>query len=200
MEFNEKLYTLRKQIGLTQEQLANELFVSRTAVSKWEAGRGYPNIESLKKLAELFSITLDELLSNDELLCLAQQENKQTKKSFCSTMVGMLDIASVMLLFLPLFAQRTNGTVKDVSLLALSGITPYFKVICIILVAFMIFVGIVSLLQKNAYSAFLTKFCIKVSLALNTAAVILFIVCLQPYAAIFSFAFLIIKVLLLIKK
>ena len=54
MEFNEKLQELRKQKGLTQEELAVTLFVSRTAVSKWESGRGYPNIESLKTIAEFF--------------------------------------------------------------------------------------------------------------------------------------------------
>ena len=47
MEFNEKLQILRKQKGLTQEDLAEKLYVSRTAISKWESGRGYPNIESL---------------------------------------------------------------------------------------------------------------------------------------------------------
>lgn len=51
MEFNEKLQELRKGKGLTQEELAQEIFVSRTAVSKWESGRGYPNIDSLKELA-----------------------------------------------------------------------------------------------------------------------------------------------------
>ena len=50
MEFCEKLQLLRKQNGLTQEQLAGRLFVSRTAVSKWESGRGYPNLESLKDI------------------------------------------------------------------------------------------------------------------------------------------------------
>ena len=44
MEFNEKLQELRKQRGLTQEELAERLYVSRTAISKWESGRGYPNI------------------------------------------------------------------------------------------------------------------------------------------------------------
>ena len=46
MEFHEKLQALRKQRGLTQEELAQLLFVSRTAVSKWESGRGYPSIDS----------------------------------------------------------------------------------------------------------------------------------------------------------
>ena len=62
MEFNEKLLQLRKSRGLTQEELAQSLYVSRTAVSKWESGRGYPNIESLKAIAKFFSITVDELI------------------------------------------------------------------------------------------------------------------------------------------
>ena len=51
MEFNEKLQELRKQKDLTQEELASNLYVSRTAISKWESGKGYPNIESLKLIA-----------------------------------------------------------------------------------------------------------------------------------------------------
>ena len=47
MEFNEKLQSLRKNKGLTQEELAEALYVSRTAISKWESGRGYPSIDSL---------------------------------------------------------------------------------------------------------------------------------------------------------
>ena len=50
MEFNEKLQELRKSKGLTQEELARDLFVSRTAVSKWESARGYPGIDSLKEI------------------------------------------------------------------------------------------------------------------------------------------------------
>ena len=62
MEFNEKLQELRKARGLTQEELAEALFVSRTAISKWESGRGYPSIDSLKQIANYFSISIDFLL------------------------------------------------------------------------------------------------------------------------------------------
>ena len=48
MEFHEKLRQLRLQKGLTQEALAQSLFVSRTAISKWESGRGCPSIDSIK--------------------------------------------------------------------------------------------------------------------------------------------------------
>lgn len=54
MEFNEKLQQLRTGKNLTQEQLAEQLYVSRTAISKWESGKGYPNIESLKCISKFF--------------------------------------------------------------------------------------------------------------------------------------------------
>ena len=68
MTFGEKLQQLRKQNNITQEELAAALFVSRTAVSKWESGRGYPNIESLKALSKFYSVSIDDLLSGEELL------------------------------------------------------------------------------------------------------------------------------------
>ena len=61
MEFNEKLQELRKSKGLTQEELAEALYVSRTAILKWESGRGYPSIDSLKEISKFFSVTIDEL-------------------------------------------------------------------------------------------------------------------------------------------
>ena len=54
MEFHEKLQELRKGRGLTQEELAEILYVSRTAISKWESGKGYPSIDSLKGIAGFF--------------------------------------------------------------------------------------------------------------------------------------------------
>ena len=76
MEFNEKLQELRKSKGLTQEELAEALYVSRTAISKWESGRGYPSIDSLKELSKFFTITIDELLTGEKLLFIAEKENK----------------------------------------------------------------------------------------------------------------------------
>ena len=61
MDFSKKLQELRNKKGLTQEELGNALYVSRTAVSKWESSRGYPNIDSLKAIAKFFDLTVDEL-------------------------------------------------------------------------------------------------------------------------------------------
>ncbi len=62
MEFNNKLYELRKQKGLSQEELANRLNVSRQTVSKWEVGESSPDMEKLVAISELFDISLDELV------------------------------------------------------------------------------------------------------------------------------------------
>ena len=71
MEFCEKLQELRKSRGLTQEELAEALFVSRTAISKWESGRGYPSIDSLKEISGYFSVTIDDLLSAEKIIFIA---------------------------------------------------------------------------------------------------------------------------------
>ena len=62
MDFGEKLKALRTERGLTQEQLAARLYVSRTAVSKWETGGGSPILDSLQAVARLFDVSVDALL------------------------------------------------------------------------------------------------------------------------------------------
>ena len=62
MEFNNKLYELRKQKGLSQEELANRLNVSRQTISKWEVGDSTPDMEKLIAMSDLFGISLDELI------------------------------------------------------------------------------------------------------------------------------------------
>ena len=63
MEFNNKLYELRKQKGFSQEELANRLNVSRQTVSKWEVGDSTPDMEKLVAMSDLFGISLDELVT-----------------------------------------------------------------------------------------------------------------------------------------
>lgn len=64
MKFNETLQQLRKAAGLSQEDVAKRLFVSRQSVSKWENGGAEPGIENLKALANLYGVTVDELVGN----------------------------------------------------------------------------------------------------------------------------------------
>lgn len=200
MEFNVKLQELRKNKGITQDELAEALYVSRTAVSKWESGRGYPNIDSLKAIAKFFGVTIDELLSGDELLSLAEQDNKQRESCFCDLIFGLLDICALLFLFLPLFAQRTNGVIEAVSLLNLTEISPYLKTVYFDFVALMIIFGVLTLALQNCSKAFWGRVKRKISLILNIMGAVVFIISLQPYPAIFLFVFLVIKALILIKK
>ena len=139
MEFNEKLQELRKQKGLTQEELASSLYVSRTAISKWESGRGYPNIDSLKLISNFFSVSIDELLSGEELLNIAQEDNNQKEKQLFDIVFGMLDFSVAIYFFLPFFVQRTESEIQEVSLISLNEISPY-----LIVTYFAIIIGIIT--------------------------------------------------------
>lgn len=199
MEFNEKLQELRKQKNMTQEDLAASLYVSRTAVSKWESGRGYPNIDSLKAIAKFFGVTVDELLSGEELLSVAHEDGKQKENRIHDLVFGLLDISAALLLFLPFFGQKTGDLIQSVSLLALTDVEPYLRIIYFIFVSAFILSGILTLAFQNFEKSFRTENKRKISLILNAVGSLLFIVSLQPYAATFLFVFLAIKALLLIK-
>ena len=199
MEFNEKLQELRKNKGLTQEELAEALYVSRTAISKWESGRGYPSIDSLKEIAKYFSVTIDELLSSDEVLSIAEEDNKQKETHLRSLVFGLLDISVLMFFFLPFFGQKANGVIQEVSLLSLNEITTYLKTAYYAIVISIAVYGILTLTFQNCQKVFWTKNRDKMSLILNVAAVLLFIISSQVYAGAFLFIFLVIKALMLIK-
>ena len=83
MEFHEKLQELRKSKGLTQEELSELLYVSRSAISKWESGIGYPSIDSLKQISQFFNISIDDLLTGDKILTIAKNENINNIISLC---------------------------------------------------------------------------------------------------------------------
>lgn len=200
MEFNEKLQELRKQRRITQEELAESLYVSRTAISKWESGRGYPNIDSLKAIAKFFGITIDELLSGDELLTIAEEDTKQKEKHFRDLVFGLLDCSIAMFFFLPFFGQKADGVLQEVSLLSLNEIAPYLRTAYFVIVIGIIVLGILTLALQNFCKAFWVRNKSKVSLALNTVGALLFIISSQPYAATLLFVFLAIKVLMVIKR
>ena len=195
MDFHEKLQLLRRQRGLTQEELADLLYVSRTAVSRWESGRGYPNIDSLKAIAGLFSVTVDELLSGGELLSITARELREKEESFRDLVFGLLDTAVALLLFLPLFAQKDNGMIHAVSLLALTEIPPYLHLTYYALVLGSVITGVLTLALQNCRRAFWIRSKRKTSFFISAAGTLCFILSTMPYAAALLFAFLLIKLL-----
>ncbi|MBR5287275.1 MAG: helix-turn-helix transcriptional regulator [Clostridia bacterium] len=193
MEFNERLQALRKQKGLTQEELAQALFVSRTAISKWESGRGYPSIDSLKAIAEFFGVTIDALLTGGEALSLAQQEHQEKESRFLDLVFGLLDLSAVMFLFLPFFSQHEDGMVAAASALTLNRIAPCVKAAYWAAVIALILSGIASLVLRSCRASLWLRHNRRLSLALHAAALFLFIISPQPYAAAYLFILLAIK-------
>ena len=200
MEFHEKLQELRKQKGFTQEELAKSLYVSRTAISKWESGRGYPNLESLKAIAKFFSVTVDELLSTDEILTIAEEDSNRKEKHFRDLMYGLLDLSITLLLFLPFFAEDADGIIHSVSLIALRGVQSYLKITFLAVVIATIVMGLLTLALQNYQAPAWVKSKTTISLMLDAISVLLFMISSQPYAAVFTFALLAIKALMLIKR
>lgn len=200
MDFNKKIQELRKQKGLTQEELAEALFVSRTAVSKWESGRGYPNIDSLKEIAKFFSVTIDELLSGDEVLNIAENDHKQKERYFRSLVFGLLDTSTIIFFFLPFFGQKADGTIKEVSLLSLNEIALYLKISYYVIIISIVIYGILTLAFQNCQMIFWAQNKDKISVALSILAVLIFIISSQVYATTLVFIFLVIKVLMLINR
>lgn len=200
LEFNEKIQELRKQKGLTQEELAEILFVSRTAISKWESGRGYPNIDSLKAIAEFFNITIDELLSSKQLLSIAEQDSMAKTQQIRDLTFGLLDLSFLLLIFIPLFGQKDADYIRQVSLLAIESIPIYIKMVYFSVIAFTAVFGIMLLTLQDWDNGIWIKIKSKISMLLSILSVLIFIATLEPYVATFCFVLLIIKVSLLLKK
>ena len=112
---------MRKNRGLTKEELAQVLYVSRTAISKWESGRGYPSIDSLKEISNYFGVTIDDLL------------------------FGMVDLFSFILIVLPLYPKPINGYIFSVNLFSHTETTWLNRWIYWIMFIILIMVGIVKI-------------------------------------------------------
>lgn len=192
MEFGEKLQQLRKQKGITQQALADALFVSRTAVSKWESSRGYPEIGSLRAIARFFGVTVDALLSSDEILSLAEDGERRQGKRFRALALAISDALMGLLLFLPLFAERSGGEVLAVSLLS-SAIRPGLRVLYAAVIVLSMIVGILSESLRNISVPFFTRRSAQISIFISASAALLFILGLHPYAASFTLALLCVK-------
>ncbi len=200
MEFHEKLQQLRKQHHLTQEQLAEQLFVSRTAISKWESGRGYPNLESLKCISKRFSVSIDALLSNDELIELAETENRSNINRLSGLVFGVLDVIVIAFLAMPFFGQQEGESIRSVALLAHTGITGVLRVLYIALLAGISLLGVVEMIIVRTENEKGLRDCKLVSTVLHAAAILLFAMSRQPYMTAVLFLLFLVKEVLLIRE
>lgn len=200
MEFNEKLQLLRKQKNLTQDQLAQMLYVSRTAISKWESGKGYPNIESLKSISKVFGVSIDELLSGEELITLAEAENSSNLKKTYSFISGILDVMVIAFILLPLYGNNIEGYIYSVNLLSFKDTTLINIAIYWIIFILMIALGIAKLiftsLDKELWGSITTKS----SIVLSIIAICFFAAAKEPYVTMLLFMFFVAKIFLFIKE
>ena len=199
MEFNEKLQELRKDHGLTQEELAEVLFVSRTAISKWETGRGYPSIDSLKEISNFFSVTIDELLSGERLICIAEKENKSNIQRICNLLFGIIDLLSFMLIVLPLYPNPVNGYIYSVNLFTYAETTSVNVSFYWIMYVTLIIVGIVKIVLTQLKIEKGQTMVTNSSIGLSILTVLFLGVTREAYAIIIVFVLLIIKGILLLK-
>ena len=193
MEFHEKLRELRTRRGLTQEELAEALFVSRTAVSKWEAGRGYPSIDSLKGISKYFSVTIDDLLSGERLLSIAETENRFNLQNLRGLLVGILDLFSFALIVLPLYPKTIDGYVYSVNLFAYTDTTFFIWLIHWVLFLLLILTGVANILLRQFKKEKRFKLIMGCSMFLGVLTVLFLGATREPYAITAAFSLLVAK-------
>ena len=200
MEFGEKIQKLRNQNKWTQEQLAEKLYVSRTAVSKWESGKGYPNIDSLKDIAKLFDKTIDELLSSEEIIDIAKKENTSNIKRTNNLIYGLLDIISILFIFLPLYAHKTEGFIYSVPLMNTNDIGNIIKISYIVILSILSIIGITELILQFIDNKKIQRIVNIISLIIESFSVLFFAISRQTYLTAIIFIILIIKVIVIFKN
>ena len=194
MEFGEKIQKLRKQNKWTQEELSEKLYVSRTAISKWESGQCYPSIDSLKDIANVFNKTIDELLSSDEIIELAKTENNSNIKKVNNLIYGLLDSISILFIFLPLYPKNTNNYIYSVSLLSQNNISNLIKTLYIIILSILSLIGITELILNFIDNKKYQRIINIISLIIQTISILFFAISRQTYLTAIIFIMLIIKI------
>jgi len=198
MALNDRLKYLRKKANYTQQELADKLFVTRAAISKWETGKGNPNIESLKEISELFNISINDLLSSEELILIATDSTADKKRFLSIFGYSIFDLFSFILMFLPLFSIRVGDVFKAVNLFNHS-----IDSVIIIVIYYVVFItlGIFSLSELIiGYFGLLKgklKYVLILSSLFSVFSLFVFIITNEPYISFFITIFLILKTLLL---
>ena len=196
MEFNEKLQELRKNRSLTQEELAEALHVSRTAISKWESGRGYPNLDSLKEISRFFSVSIDDLICSEEIISAAEDEKKECMDRYISLICNILDVFLALLLFLPVF-RNGNDSPTSVSIYTAAGLSTWIKIVFTALIGITVLNSICGVIISYFDKPVWNRHRLVTGMMLSVACATVFILTRQPYAGIICLAILVVKGLLI---
>ena len=136
MTLAEKLYTLRKKAGLSQEQLAEQLNVSRQAISKWESGQSVPESDKLVSVSNYFSVSLDYLLKEDNELGPTAQSIPQKKSTGkAAHLIGLLccivgAVCLIIKVVLSLLDPGVSDGLSESSVIRIDG-NGIFLILCV---------------------------------------------------------------------
>ena len=141
MALSEKLYALRKKSNLSQEQFAEQLGVSRQAISKWESGKAIPESDTLISISQYFHVTLDYLLKEDESVLSEpteeEKEDNQKKVNTCMkkrTAGVIICICGVICLIvwglISILLPSTSNQISESSMITIDG-NGVFLMICL---------------------------------------------------------------------
>ena len=130
---SEKLYKLRKNSGLSQEQLAEQLNVSRQAISKWESGTAVPESEKLIIISNYFGVSVDYLLKDEEEQvkpsCSVIEENPKTIAGIIICIAGILSM--VIWGLLSIFSPKASDQISESSMITIDG-NGIFLILCVV--------------------------------------------------------------------
>lgn len=146
---SDNLIQLRRKSGLSQEQLAEKIGVSRQAISKWECGQSTPDLDKLMLLSELFNVSLDELTKGEEGEKLKVVAEKQDKEFTPAKIVGILmSILGAVLLIIAgiliISSPETTNQINNSSMITINGtgIMLMFSVLPLVL-------GVILIMKKK---------------------------------------------------
>lgn len=154
-------------------------------------------MESLQMIAKFCGITLDELLRAEEVIAVAEKENKENINRFTSYIDGIFNISAVICLLLPLYKVELNNMFYSVPLYQFKG---WLAVFYWVLPIAMAICGIIQILINKGERDKLKKSISLIGIILNTFAIILLILSGQPYPAVMFFTILLIKGVIMLTK
>ena len=173
--------------------------MAKSSVRLTGVDRGYPNLDSLKDLSRLFGISIDELLSNNELFELAKTENRANIGKMSGLVFAMVDMLVLAFFFMPLFGRQAGGQVQNVTLFAYAG-SGFLRAAYAAVLAAIAGFGLLQLVFLSAGCEKGLRMGKPCSVALHAAGILLFALSRQPYVTSFLFLLFMVKMVLLLRE
>lgn len=157
------------------------------------AGRGYPSIDSLKEISTFFSVTIDELLSGEKLLSIAEKENKSNMHNLCSILIGAIDLFHFLLIVLLLYPKSIKEYIASVNLFGYTETSAFNRIVYWVLFFLLMLIGAAEIIVMQLKIEKVYKLVIAFSMLLGIAAVLFLALTGETYATALAFLLLVLK-------